>query len=518
MSSAASDSYDEVPYETNTYRETHPDMMATLATLAGLRPPPVERCRVLEVGSADGGNLLGMALALPEARFVGIDQSRRQIESGRAQIEALGLANIELKTMSLLDVEESFGEFDYIIVHGVYSWVPPDVREKILAIGRRNLSADGVMYVSYNTFPGWHARGMVRELMLFHTQGVTDPPERVRKARSILGILNRVHPEPQNVYLNVMKNEATQYQGQTDSYILHEYLEEVNDPCYVHEFVERAAGHGLRYVAEGRVRSMLDHQAPTVRKTIEQLKEQYLDFLFNRTFRRTLLCHDRHALDREPTPRSVMALRAQAIQGLTLRKKGGAATEDATFTVPGEIPLVTNDPLTRVVLTTLIEAWPRSLQFDDLFSRTREALGRLPGLSPALAEPEREAVANIVLGCFRANIIELHTYEPPFRVEPGERPAASPLARRQAATKKGVTNFHHIVVNLTDFEHLVIRQLDGTRDRDAIVEALVRAVQAGEFTLQQDGRVLQEADAIRPILARSLDPCLKRLANTALLV
>lgn len=79
MSQPQPTSYDEVPYESYPFAQTHPDRLATVATLLGLRPAPVEQCRVLELGCAGGGNLIPMALTLPESTFVGIDLSARQI-------------------------------------------------------------------------------------------------------------------------------------------------------------------------------------------------------------------------------------------------------------------------------------------------------------------------------------------------------------------------------------------------------------------------------------------------------
>lgn len=153
-----STSYDEIPYSDNCFPYTHPDHLATVATFHGLTPPPVRNCRVLELGCARGGNIIPMALGLPEGRFLGIDLSSRQIAEGRSIIEKLGLQNIDLQTLGITDIGENSGLFDYIVCHGVYSWVPDQVRDKILAICSENLAPSGVAYVSYNTYPGWHER------------------------------------------------------------------------------------------------------------------------------------------------------------------------------------------------------------------------------------------------------------------------------------------------------------------------------------------------------------------------
>jgi len=154
-------SYDAVPYPSTPYRGTHPDTLATLGTLVGMKPAPIDSCRVLELGCSDGGNLLPMAYSLPGSEFVGIDGSARQIELGLATLEALGLKNVTLKQMNLLDVGDQFGKFDYIIAHGIYSWVPPDVQDKILEICHCLLKPQGLAFVSYNTLPGWRTLSVI---------------------------------------------------------------------------------------------------------------------------------------------------------------------------------------------------------------------------------------------------------------------------------------------------------------------------------------------------------------------
>jgi len=152
--SEAETSYDAVPYSEYVFPYTHPASVGAVAALFGMRPADPAHCRVLELGCCTGANLIPMAYDLPGSEFVGIDLSRRQIDDGRRTIAALSLTNIDLRPGSILDVDESYGTFDYIIAHGVYSWVPAEVREKLLAVCKANLKPDGVAYVSYNTYPG----------------------------------------------------------------------------------------------------------------------------------------------------------------------------------------------------------------------------------------------------------------------------------------------------------------------------------------------------------------------------
>jgi cyclopropane fatty-acyl-phospholipid synthase-like methyltransferase len=112
-------SYDEFPYPRNAYFQTHPDHLATIATLFGLKPVAVDQCRVLELGCCCGDNIVPLALSLPQSTFVGIDLSDRQIALGQQTISALGLKNVELRHASIMEVDESYGIFDYVICHGV---------------------------------------------------------------------------------------------------------------------------------------------------------------------------------------------------------------------------------------------------------------------------------------------------------------------------------------------------------------------------------------------------------------
>ena len=118
--------YDAIPYRGYPRFETHPDGLAVRATLFGLEPPALDGARILEIGCGDGGNLIPIAQSLPEATCHGIDLSETQIEMGREVIEAVGLENITLKQGAIGDLaERDEAPWDFILCHGVYSWVTP---------------------------------------------------------------------------------------------------------------------------------------------------------------------------------------------------------------------------------------------------------------------------------------------------------------------------------------------------------------------------------------------------------
>jgi methyltransferase-like protein/SAM-dependent methyltransferase len=510
--------YDEVPYDSRPFPQTHPDNLATVAALFGMRSPPVERCRVLELGCAGGGNLIPLAVTLPASRFVGIDLSGRQIGDGRRVVNALGLRNIELHHLSILDVGADLGEFDYILCHGVYSWVPAPVQDKILEICARQLAPNGVAYVSYNTYPGWHLPEAVRAMMRFHADRFAEPTVRVRQARALLELLAGAAPPENDPYGGALRKELELLRGVPDHYLYHEYLAEVNTPVYFHEFAARAGGWGLQYLGEAAFREMLTEQfPPDVGKTLGLLApdlvgtEQYIDFLRHRRFRQTLLCHKGVSLNR--------ALGVEYLEGLHVASAYGPVSarpdvhSDAAeeFRTPRGSTLSTDQPLLKAALVHLAEAWPASVPFRRLAAATRARLGPGPEAVPPAAGPSDLLVLASLLRCASPTAVEFSVAPPRPVVNISPRPTATPLARLQAAAGPTVTNLRHQAVPLSALDSRVLRRLDGNLDRAQLVEALAQDVDRGLLPTTPEG-----GSDPKP-LGELLDQSLRRLARQALL-
>ncbi len=418
--------YDEVPYQSIALTETHPDRLATVAALLGLDAPATETARVLELGCAGGGNLIPMALGAPGGRFVGIDYSPRQIDQARQLAEKAGASNVEFHAMSLTDVTPDFGRFDYILSHGVYSWVPEPVKEAILRISRENLEPTGLAYISYNVFPGWHVPGMLREMMMYHVRNTSDPAARARSARALLDFLAASVPEQEGHYAKVLKDEALTLRPHADSYLLHEHLEEHNHPIYFHEFVKRAGARGLKVLGDARFWSMATSVQPTMAKVLDKVatdpieREQYFDFLCNRRFRRSILCHDSAATLAAPDARKVKEMRASASVWPTTQPVDFSAKTSVEFRgLDGVIRLGTSEPVFKAALVHLTEVQPRALTFAELWEATRAKLAR-HGQEPGDAA---DALAQRLLQAYGANSVDSIARRPP-----GPRNLPRPLA------------------------------------------------------------------------------------------
>lgn len=524
MSTGQVSSYDELPYSDHCFPYTHPDYLETIGAIYGLQAPPADRCRVLELGCAGGGNLIPMALELPEARFVGLDLSPRQVEAGQAVIGKLGLRNIELRAMSITDVDDAFGRFDYIVCHGVYSWVPEGVRDKILAICAENLSENGIAYISYNTYPGWHARGMVREMLAFHVRRSGPALDRVQQAREFLEEMVRVVPDKSSAYARILRTEGDFIRGVANSYLFHEHLEETNHPFYFHEFMAQASAKGLGFLAEARTPGLIDQLPPDAKALVERWSEdstaaeQYGDFLCNRTFRRTLLCHDRASRNRAPSAEVLSSLwLTSSLQPVNPDPDVGSSVREE-FRVPeATATLSTDKPLLKAALVVLRKSGPRALTFDALWDRTQSLLSQVRATPPE--EPDDPALLReALLRGFMTNLVDLHIHPPQFAMEVSERPLASALARLQAEDSGRVTNLRRRTVELEEFDRLVLRTLDGSKDGPAILGSLMNLAEADEFTIYEGDQPIRDLARIEAMMAAELENALRRLAGFALLL
>lgn len=517
-------SYDIVPYASYPYAKTHPDHLATLARLFGIDSPDPESCRVLELGCAAGGNLIPLVATLRNVQAVGVDLSARQIEEGQLLIKRLGTDQIRLECRSILDVDADFGTFDYIICHGVYSWVPQEVQDKILSICRTNLAQTGIAYVSYNTLPGWHLRGAVREMMKFHAGRFDDPETRVEQSRALLNFLISATKNDDSAYARILGEELAILHDRADAYLFHEHLEEVNEPIYFHEFVARADAAGLRFLCEAQLSDMVaGNFRPDIEETLSEIApdllhvEQYIDFLRNRMFRRSLLCHD------EITPNRKLRSVDLAPLCVSAPVRPSAVAPDATLTSQQSVSfehtngstITVHLPVHKIALVVLQGLWPTAMQFEKLLDAVCE---RLSMSKEEDRNDARQQLRDLVLECYASDLCRLTLHEGRFVDSVSERPATTQLVRLQAQQGFEATNLRHESVHLGNVERHLVCLLDGEHDRDAIREELVRLVVAGEIRFEGDdpGQLTQEA--AEKSVDEKLDDMLEVLARNAMLV
>jgi methyltransferase-like protein/trans-aconitate methyltransferase len=514
-------SYDQIPYRSLAFPQTHPDRLATVARIFALSPPEVATCRVLELGCASGGNLVPMAFNLPGAEFIGIDASRHQVDEAQAAIRELSLSNLRIEHASILDVDATWGLFDFIICHGVFSWVDTKVQDRIFEIAARNLAPNGVAYISYNTYPGWHVRDMVRHMMRYHAAQFTEPDEQVAQARALLTFLVSASEEA-GPYNQLLRNEAERLGRSPSSYIFHEHLERTNLPTYFHQFMERAERVGLQYLAEAVVSEMLTSHFPaSVAETIERISpdllhlEQYMDFVRNRQFRQTLLCRD------ELRPRR--SLSPDVLPGLLMSSPASTDTTSSdlepavslTFAADTSRATVAS-PATKAALMMLIERWPCALEVNALCDGALSRAGRYTSGRPV--DEVRRAMMDDLLGAVMHGLIKLHTQPPPCTNRPSEMPRAHPVAAFQATRGDIVVNAHHGMCRLDALALEVLKLASGRCTRHEMVDALLERLGTGGLSLDDGDPPITDPQVARALLPGRVEDAIASLTRNALLV
>jgi SAM-dependent methyltransferase len=463
----AENTYDSIPYPTFPRLATHPDRMAAVALLFGMEPAPVDRCSVLEIGCGNAGNLLPMAYALPRSRFLGIDLAEGPIALALADIRALGLRNIEVAARDLRDLGPEAGEFDYVIAHGVYSWVPEDVRDGLLALCRQRLAPSGVALVSYNLYPGRHIRQMLREMLFQHTHGEA-PQQRVDHARWFLEWLNKSCLAPA-AFRKLIEEDVATMLAYTDGGLAHDDLSEVNYPLYFRDFMAHAATHGLQYLGDTTVDRMFDPRGLLKWLPDNRLeREQYTDYLYLRSFRHTLLCRQEVTLRPSPRAETMERLYFSApFKMVDGHLEGGRG-----------VRIGANQPNVEAVARAMGARYPLPVTFQELFPCVNSA----------------EELRQMLFVLISVGFAECHAYRFPCQHSAGERPRAGALARYQAQRSLQIANLAHTLVDMDEFGRRLVLLLDGTRDLSALARDL--AAESDPPTPQEIARLPERLQQI----------------------
>lgn len=516
--------YDEIAYTSLPIYQSLPDYCAVIAMLHGLTPPPVEHCRVLELGCNRGDNLLPMALTMPGGTFTGIDLSGRAIRDASATAATLGLTNIEFHRMDVMEMPDQFGTFDYILVTGLHPAVTPDVQERIFQVCRNCLAPEGIGFVTHAVYPASNAVSAIREIMRFHVRHIEDTGRRIQEARSVADFLARSLPErddPFGHYFRRMLESA----GERDSgHLLHEYLADIHTPTYFHEFAGQLSRHSLRFLCDTDFDKRVTHGISE--QTMQELhrmcsdpaeREQYLDYLCNRSIRTSLFGHAGG-----PAPGEVDAGR---LAGFLISSPAKPMTqpgadvmaEDTVRFAAGNNYVDVAIPLIKAVLSQLSSDWPCARAFEEVLEAAHERLVQ-SGMAPTGSAPtshDRRSVQDYLLRCFAFDLVQLHTCAPRVAQQASGKPVASPLARLQARNNERLTTLYHRPVDLNEPYRRVLVRLDGNHDRETLLELVETMDREGIVGTPVDDNA--DAATRRAELNKKLDIILYRLAQQPLL-
>jgi SAM-dependent methyltransferase len=367
---ATLDPYDDVPYKSLPIEWTAPERLAVAALLHGGPRTPLHTYRVLELGCGNGANLLPQAYYRRHAAFVGVDAARSQIERAESIRSALNLSHVEFIHADFLEADARLaGQFDYIIGHGIFSWVPHPTRDALLRLCAKRLRPGGLLYLNYNAYPGWAVRGMVREFLLAQTAGTSELGLRATAAQAVSSRIVASVPAHEHAYAGLITNEFKFVCDNDVSYVAHEYLAEDNHAYWRSEFMALAAAHGFEFVAdadfnyptgripEGIASRLIEHciVGRTVDDTVDLLcyRQLHSPILTNRPFHRRLPDADEFGA----------LFVASCLQPCIATTSGS----HAMFHHPSGYEVEVKEDSIRVALDELGRIWPRGVRLGAIF-------------------------------------------------------------------------------------------------------------------------------------------------------
>lgn len=506
-------SYDETPYVSSPLIRLHPGRMAANARWFGLEAPDPSGARVLEIGCASGGHLIPLAAALPQARFLGVDLSSAQIAAGQARIERLGLDNITLSARSFTDVGAADGAFDFIVCHGVYSWIPEPLREDLLRLCRERLAPDGVAMISFNVLPGWRLFQIARDSMLLNARLQNDPPARAAQTRELFALLAEQSRDKQT-YGHFWRDEAKRMASGGDAYLAHEIFEEANAPLTFSDFHDALDRHGLAYLCESLVAANnQENLAPAAAASVRALsrgddlaREQYVDIFSGRSFREALIVQAPRvkAIDRTGSLARIEDF--HFIAPLDLKVTPVEGRDDEFFVADGDEGVPVAGAEVAASIRRLIARLPRSSRLEDI----APAASSDPGLRAAVGDALRRMVQ------YSQCAISLAPVDCAGALSP--RPVAWSLAASDARVGASTATLRHAPVQLEPLQRLFLPLLDGTRSRDDLVDYAVSLAEEGVLQFTGPAGRVEGRENFAARLGPATDHCLASLLRLGLLV
>lgn len=500
----------------------NPFYLRTLSRLVGIDAAPLTTAKILELGCASGGNILPFALKFPDSHTIGIDLSSELITKGNELKLSLELTNIDLLCCDILEVDSSFGKFDYIIVHDVFSRVTDEIRNKIFSICKENLNENGLAYISYNALPGWNNLSTVRDFALFHSKHFNELPEKINQIKLLFEFVNRSLNESDSAYAKLIFETSEMLESKPDLSIAHDFLQPFNKAFYFVDFIEDATKYGLQYLVDAEISKMyLPNYAPIIKDKLGIIEdvvrvEQYLDFITNRAFRQSILCQEHQMINR--------TLSMDALSNFYFKMNLIAASDieipfdenrESTFYLNNnpEDRLTTKNIMLKAIFKTLSEN-RKYLSFDDLISFS---VDKLPGIN--LSDLEAQAKVSL-MDLFlkdklevRADLIPTNTKDPNF-------PKASEYAVAQSIYLKQefVTNLYFESVQLSLFEFYLIRYMDGINTKDDVISKMIEHFTNGDLVTNYKGTLVTSVEKLRNIISLAYIDALEKFQDQALLV
>ena len=410
-----SENSSDILYPSYAIEESHPGHLGGRAWCVGLETMDPSTALILEIGCASGGNVLPLASEFPEATIIACDPSAQEIALARARATEAQLTNIEFHHCGVAELPQALGPFDYIICHGIYSWVPDQVREDIGATLRSRLSKNGLAFVSYNCLPGFHIRGMWREMIAEHCKGIDDPTMLVPKAIEALQLVLAGASGANPAYAHLLEEELMILQDAGPGYVLQEHFAPDNKSFYIHEFLQEMEAKGLFYVGDGDPTSdTLSNLNPEVARRLRDISAidrlKYRDYMTGCTFRMSILSREKSTKIRADFEKLHAGIRHRQVL-----EHFDTLTDDTA----------------KALLDAALRHWPNTLHVPRLIEAAE-----LQNISP-------DTIANTLVDLQNSGFLRLRTTPVEATMSPSDTKTLSRFTELEATWGPTITNPWH---------------------------------------------------------------------------
>jgi SAM-dependent methyltransferase len=474
------DIYNEVPYLTLPERRSHPYKLATRARLHGLSPARVATARILELGCGDGGNATPIAAMFPDCNVVGVDLAARPLQRAHEWAAATSTKNIAFVQASVETFSSSI-PFDYVIAHGLASWVAPSVREALFRCIYESLHSDGVGFISFNVLPGSYLRIVMRDACLSRGAGSGPVEDRASRAREMLGLI-RDHVQGGD-YLppDTLRAEAGFLLNLPDWYLMHDLLAEEYHPLSFAQFHRELEAAGLFYVCDTSLdRSSIGALPEPVQDALEGQEVDSVafqsmgDIISQRMFRCAVVA-------RKPPTRMLRTRECLLGPAASYTSRYDVSEHNSRELIgPGGRTIPSASSLERAVVAFLASRWPQWIGADELLDalRSDECLRIGGDVEAFLPEVCAQAMERGVIDLLLESAPRISSTLVP-------KPNAWLYARQLASQGATVTSLRHEWIDLRPEERRVLVRLDGRTSIDEIGRSLQLTTREVQSIVQQ---------------------------------
>lgn len=519
------------------YKYSHPIYLRTIAKIFGIKAMDIKKAKILEIGSKIGMNILPMAFAYPEAKFIGIEYSEDNLNLAKSAAKELSLTNVEFKKTEEINLKEYKGKFDYIISHEIFSEIESKDQEFLLKFVASSLKDTGVSYLYFDVWPGCFDKKLLNDMLRYHTSMLKKDEDKILQCRNLFNffensLANSSHPY--QVYLeNLQENTNTL----SDKEFFASFLErELKNPCYFFEFINKISKVDLHYLAESFLpAASLSNLPKNIAKELATLEDknqiqQYIDFITSRKSRSAILC--------KKTVDTNLGINSSAFKDFYFTSALVAETKFEDIDIKDQKQTITfynfyepsikfniKSPRMKAIMYSLIANPSKQFSLEEL---VMEAAKKLKTKKPELIKEKFLANVENMVFCgyvnavsdkFSTQIIDLKTLQ---------KPKILPIAKYQVEILEQnlVTTNTHDMIQLDHIEQNIIKLMDGINDKAKIISEVIDKINNGEFKLRaeeefSDSNINKEKVALQNldyIVAEHLDYTINKFYTLGLLI